>query len=100
MLSLPMVSRHGETTSSVEIPSSQLDSTHDQTTSGMALHDVPWAEYMVRQHQPWQCRHHPWYAHTVERRNTWHAIIALEKHTRSDDVGRGMLSMLLKSTHD
>ena len=36
MLSSPMVSRHDETISSMEMPLFQLDSTHDQTTSGMA----------------------------------------------------------------
>ena len=37
--------------------------------------------------------------HTVERRRAWHAIIALGQHTRSNDVGRGMPSLPLGSTH-
>ena len=58
-----------------------LDSTHGRTTSGMAFH------------------HRLWAAHTVGRRQAWHAITALEKHTRSNDVGHGMTSPPLDSTH-
>ena len=41
----------------------------------------------------------PLAAHTVERRQAWHAIIALGQHTRSDGVERGMPSSPLGSTH-
>ena len=61
---------------------------------------VPLSAYMVGRCRPWQCNHYPWNANTVELRQAWHAIIALGKYTRSDDVGRGMLTMFLKSTHD
>ena len=64
------------------MPSSPLDSTNGRTTSGVA------------------CHHHLWSAHTVERRRAWHAIIALRQHTQSKDVGRGMTSPPLDSTHD
>ena len=57
-----------------------LDSTHGRTTSGMARH------------------HRPWAAHTIERRRAWHAIIAIRKHTRSNDVGRDMPSPPLDNT--
>uniref|UniRef100_A0A3Q7HKP6 Uncharacterized protein n=1 Tax=Solanum lycopersicum TaxID=4081 RepID=A0A3Q7HKP6_SOLLC len=48
-----------------------LDSTHGRTTS----------------------------ARTVERCRAWHAIIAFGKHTRSNDVGRGMPSKPLDGKH-
>ena len=63
------------------MPSLPLESTHGRTTSGMA------------------CHHHLWAAQTVERRRAWHAIIALVRHTRSNDVVRGMPSSTLGSTH-
>uniref|UniRef100_A0A494G8M1 Uncharacterized protein n=1 Tax=Solanum lycopersicum TaxID=4081 RepID=A0A494G8M1_SOLLC len=47
--------------------SSPLCSTHGRTTSGVASH------------------HCPCTAHTVERHQAWHAIIAFGKHTWSDD---------------
>ena len=51
-----------------------LDSIHNRTTSGVA------------------CHHRLWAAHTVERSQAWHAIIALERQTRLNDVRRGMPS--------
>ena len=63
------------------MPSSPLGSTDDRTASGLA------------------CHHRLWVAHTVERRQAWHAIIAFGKHTRSYDVGRGMPSSPLGRTH-
>ena len=56
-------------------------STHDRTTSGVA------------------CHHRLWAAQTVERRLALHAITALGLHARSNDVGRGMTSPPLGSTH-
>ena len=64
-----------------DMPSPPLDSTHDRTTLGMA------------------CHHHLWVAQTVGRRRSWHAIIAFGQHKRSNDVGRGMPSLPLGSTH-
>ena len=61
--------------------SSPLDYTYSRTTSGVARH------------------HHPWTAHTVEQRRAWHAIIAFGKHTRSNDVGRGIPSSPLGCTN-
>ena len=58
-----------------------LDNTHGRTTSGVT------------------CHHRLWTAHTVERRRAWHTIIALWQHTWSNDVGRGMTSPPLDSTH-
>ena len=61
------------------MPSSPLG-THGRTASGVACHLRLFA------------------AHTVERRRAWHAIIALGRQTRSDDVRRDMPSPLLDST--
>ena len=57
-----------------DMPSLPLDSTHGQTTSGVA------------------CHHRLWAAQTIERRLAWHVIIIFGKHTRSNDVGRGLPS--------
>ena len=59
-----------------------LDTTHGRTTS-----DV-------------ECHHSHWVAHTVERRRAWHAIIALGRQTRSNNVRREMPSPPLDSIHD
>ena len=63
------------------MPSEPLDSTHGRTTSGVAFH------------------HGPSTTHTVERRQAWHSIIAFGQQTRLNDVGRGMTSPPLDSTH-
>ena len=60
---------------------SPLGSTQGRTTSGVA------------------CHHRLWAAHTVERRRAWHAIIALGRQTRSDNVRHDMPSPPLDSTH-
>ena len=58
-----------------------MDGKQDRTTSGV------------------ECHHRLWAAHTIERRRAWHAIIAFGKHTRSNDIGRGMPLSPLGSTH-
>ena len=63
------------------MPSSPLGSTHGRMTSGMAYHNRLKA------------------AHTVERHRAWHDITAFGQHTGSNDVGRGMPSSPLDSTH-
>ena len=63
------------------MPSKPLDSTHDQTASGVA------------------CHHRHWTAQTVGRRRAWYAIIDLGRLTRSNDVGRGMRTPPLNSIH-
>ena len=62
------------------MPSAPLDNTHSRTTSGVA------------------CHQHLWAAQTVERRRAWHAITALGRQTRSNDVRRGMPSWPLGNT--
>ena len=58
-----------------------LDSKHGWTASGI------------------KCHHRVWKAHTFERLLAWHAITAVEQHTRSNDFWRGMPSPPLGSTH-
>ena len=58
-----------------------LDSTHGRTTLGVG------------------CNHRLLAAQTVERRRAWHAIIALGQQTRQNNVGHGMKSPPLDSTH-
>ena len=63
------------------MPSSPLGSTHGRTVSSVA------------------CKHRLWAAHTVERCRAWHAITAFGQHTQLNDVGHGMPSSPLGSTH-
>ena len=63
------------------MPSPRLDCTQGQTMSGMT------------------CHHRLWTTHTVERRQAWHAIIAVGQHTHSNDVRHGMPSSPLGSTN-
>ena len=76
---------HGQHTWSNDVghgmPSSPLGSTYARTTSGKA------------------CHHRLWAAQTVGRRWALHAIIAFGLHTQSNNVGRGMPSLPLGSTH-
>ena len=58
-----------------------LDNTHGRPTSGVA------------------CHHRLKAAHTVERRRAWHDITALRQNTLSNDVGSGMPSSHMGSTH-
>ena len=64
-------------------------STHDRMTSGVACHHRLWAAQTVERRQAL----HPIIAielaHTVGWRRAWHAIIALGRQTRSNDVGHG-----------
>ena len=64
-----------------DMPSPPFDSTFCRTTSGVA------------------CHHRRWAAHMVERCQAWNDITTLGLHARSDDVGRGMTSPPLDSTH-
>ena len=45
------------------------------------------------------CHHRRWAAHTVERRRAWIDITSLGLHAWSEDVGHGMISPPLDSTH-
>ena len=64
-----------------DMPSTPLDNTHGRTTLGVA------------------CHHRLKAAHIVERHRAWIEITAFGLHARLDDVGRGMTSPPLDSTH-
>ena len=116
------------------IPSSPLDSTHSLTTSNVVCHHIPWTANTDERRRAWNeitavglqaflddvghgmtspplnsthdrmtsgvaCHHRLWTAHTLERHQAWHAIIAFARHTQSNNVGRGMTSPPLDSTH-
>ena len=55
---------------------------------------------MVERRQAWHAIIAFWAAQTIERRRAWHDLTALGLHARSFDVGRGMTSPPLDSTHD
>ena len=111
-----------------------LDSTHGRMTSRVASHHRRWATHTVEQRRAWHnitafgkhtrsndvrrgmsseplddkherttsgvtCHHSLWTAHTVKRRLASLDITALRLHARSDEVGRGMTSPPLDSTH-
>ena len=97
MTSPPLDCTHGRTTSrwhaiivfrqhtrsddvGLDKPSSHLGSIHGRMTSGVA------------------CHHRVWEAHTVERRQMWHATIAFRQHKRPNDVRGGMPSQPLDYT--
>ena len=77
---------------------SPLGNTHGQTTSGVAYQHRLWTAH-GRKTSCVASHHLLWTAHTVERRRARYAITAFGKHTRSNDVGRGMPSSPLGSTH-
>ena len=116
------------------MPSSPLGSTNGRTTSGVACHHLLWAAHTVERRQAWHaivahgrqtlsndirrdmpsppldsthdrttpgvaCHHRLWAAETVEQCQAWHAIIALGRQTRSNNVRRDMPSPPLESTH-
>ena len=111
-----------------------LEKTHRQMTSSVAWHHCHWTSHRVKRHGVWHaiiafgkhtrsndirrgmpssplgstdgrtvsgvaCYHRLWVAHIVERRRAWLAIIAFGMHTQSNDVGHGMASPPLDSTH-
>ena len=73
------------------MPSPPLSSSHGRTTSGVACYHGLWTAHTVEQRRAW--------AYKVERRRAWHAIIALGRQPQSNDVGHGMPSSPLGSTH-
>ena len=97
------------------MPSSHLDSTHDQTI--LTRHALFHLDYTQgRKTSGIACHHRPCAAHTIRRRQALDVIIALGQHTQkntsgvashlslgqqiwSDDVRRGMPSSPLDNTH-
>ena len=116
MPSPPLDSTHGRMTSSVachnrpwtahtvgrrrawyEITALELHARSDVVGRGMISY--PFEGKHGRTTSGVTCHHHLWTAHTVEGRWSWHAIITFGKHKRSNDVGRGITSPPLDSTH-
>ena len=64
----------------------------------MACKHHLWAAHTVKRHRAWHASI-AFGKHMVERHRAWHAIIALRPHTQSKDVGRGITSPPLDSTH-
>ena len=81
------------------MPSTPFDSTHGRTTSGLTCHHRLWTSHTVEQRRAWHAITALGVAGTVRWRRAWYAIIALGWQTRSNDVGRGMSSPPLDSTH-
>ena len=79
--------------------SEPMDSTHGRTTSGVAFHHGPSTTHTVERRWSWHAIIVFELADTVGRRRSWHAIISHGRQTRSNDVGGGMLSPPLDSTH-
>ena len=79
--------------------SSHFSSSHDQTTSGMACHHRLWVAQTIERRQAWHSIIAFGLSHIVGWRRAWHAIIALGRQTWSNDVGLGMTSPPLDSTH-
>ena len=99
-----------------DMPSPPLDWTHGQMTSGAACHHHSRVAETVGKRRTWHafialdgkydrttsgvaCNHRLSVAHMVERSQAWHDITAFGQHTRLNDVGCGMPSLPLGSTH-
>ena len=67
--------------------------------SGVACHHRPWKANTVERCRAWHAITAFGLADTVRRCRAWHAIIALGWQTQSNDIGRGMPSSPLDSTH-
>ena len=80
------------------MPSSPFASIHSRTTLRVACHHRLWAAYTVERRQACRAMITFGIADKVGRRRAWHAIIALGRETRSNEVGRGMQSSPLGST--
>ena len=77
--------------------SSPLAITYSRTTSGVACTQCLWAAHTVERRQACNTIIAFGIADKVRRRRAWHAINALGRETRSNEVGRGMQSSPLDS---
>ena len=76
-----------------------MDGKHCRTTSGVECHHRLWAAHTVERRQAWHAIIAFELADPVGKRHAWHAIIALGRQTWSNNVGIGMTSPPLDSTH-
>ena len=85
--------------------SSLLDSTHGHMKSGVTCHHCLWTAHTVglgRQHRAWHditALGHYTRSYYVRLHRVWHDITVFGQHTRSNNVGRGIPSSPLGSTH-
>ena len=99
-----------------EMLSSPLERIHDLRMSGITCYHHPWTSHTIGRCRGVACPHvpsvadmvgwHPaWDAIISFGQHTWwdeiacYAIIAIRKHTQSDDVRRDMPSLPLDNTH-
>ena len=75
------------------MPSCPLNMTHGRTTSSVKYHP------QYRMTSGMKCHHHSWTSYTDGQCGGWHDIINFGKNTRSDNIGYGMPSWTLESTH-
>ena len=80
------------------MPSSSLGSIDDRTALGVACNHRLWPAHTVERRQAWHAIIAFGIADKDGRRRAWHAIIALGQETRSNEVGHGMQSSPLGST--
>ena len=73
-----------------EMPSFPLESIHYRTTSGVAMVLWPLVNTHCQSTSAVKCNHFPWTTYMVGLQRVWHVVIALELHTRSDNVGHVM----------
>ena len=82
------------------MPSSPFDGKHSPTTSGVACHHRLRTVHTGERRRAWHAIIAFWAAQSVERCRASHDITSLGLHAQSDDVGCGMTSTPLNSTHD
>ena len=79
--------------------SSPLDYTHSRRMSAVACRHRLWRAQTVGRRKAWHAITALELADTVERLRAWYAITAVGRQIRSNDVGLGMPSTPLDSTH-
>ena len=79
--------------------SSPLDYTHSRRMSGVACHHRLWRAQTVGRRQAWHAITALGLADTVRRRQAWYATTAIRRQIQLNDIGLGMPSTPLDSTH-
>ena len=79
--------------------SSPLDNIQDRSTSGVACNYCLWPIHIVKIRRVWMPSTLLDSIHRIERRRAWHAITPFGQHTRSDNLGSGMLFSPLDTIH-
>ena len=98
MTSLPLDSRHGRQRQAWNDITSLGEHTRSATWGVTCNHRL-WVAQTIERRQAWHSIIAFGLSHIVGWRRAWHAIIALGRQTWSNDVGLGMTSPPLDSTH-